>query len=283
MRSVRRVSNCYYRSVVGFALALAVGLTPQLEAWRAEIERVGAMKTHILSLRAGAAGSLLELPADTPEREILAPFAGNANFAGQFRGAQALSVQTKRPGTGEAVSFVLVNPELAGEGEALEAVLAHELGHLWLKAQRYPTPAYSGGESACLAIHAGDAVQHVLIREEMEKRGVHWRGPWIASLEQALGAMEADRGKPRVTPGRCQALGLAGLWVDAALSLDGETWPRFGAFFESVRERFPEVAPVADQVVKRLRGMELRDKGVHREAVREVYERFRQLALRLPA
>jgi hypothetical protein len=134
------------------------------------------------------------------------------------------------------VGFVLINPLHGRRGRG--GTGRHRppnFGHIWLKAKRYPAPAYQGGESACLSVHALDAVQHILIRQEMERRGVAWKAPWFAGLA-ALRQMEQTPGAAGGV-GRCQTLSQVAMWVDVALGAGD--WPGQPAFLAALRRRFP--------------------------------------------
>ena len=161
---------------------LAFLLTGPLDEWRLEIEKTGPQTVYLLAMAPGA-----PVPAGTAHQAILEQFTDNPNFQQQFSKAQALSISYSGPEG--RLSFVLLNTKQT-PAEDEPYVIAHEFGHLWLKAQRYPAPAYLGGPSSCLSILAGDAVQHVLIREEMDRRKIAWREAWLRSLVSALEGLE---------------------------------------------------------------------------------------------
>ena len=255
-------------------LLATVSLSPSLATWKESIEKTGKIAVVLLRLPATAQTAVLALPGDTPEREALAQYTDQPGFVSQYRGAQAMTVNYL--GSKGRVSFVLVNPEHAGTGAAEEAVIAHEFGHIWLKAQRYPAPAYAGGESACLSVHALDAVQHILIREEMERRGVAWKAPWHAALGAALAQMESEPGAAAKV-GRCQTLGQAAMWIDVALGAGD--WGRQRDFLAAMRRRFPEMVPAAEEITAYLRSAGVEDLARHRAALSFVFGRMKQLAL----
>ncbi len=264
---------------MSWALFLVCGvvLSPAMAEWQRSIEEVGKIAVVLLRLPANAQTTALTLPPETPRREVLAGYTDQIGFVSQYRGAQAMTVNYV--GTDGRVSFVLINPLLAGTGTAEEAVIAHEFGHIWLKAKRYPAPAYTGGEAACLSVHALDAVQHILIREEMERRGVNWKAPWFAALEAALRQME---GEPGAATGvsRCQTLGQVAMWVDVALGAGD--WPRRGAFLAAMRRRFPAIVPAAEEITGHLREVEVAELGRHRAALEFVFGRLKRLAMSIP-
>lgn len=264
---------------MGWALFLVCGvvLSPAMEQWQREIEQVGKIAVVLLRMPANAQTTVLNVPPETPSRDLLTPFTDQVGFVSQFRGAQAMTVNAI--GADGRVSFVLLNPLLAGSGAAEEAVIAHEFGHIWLKAKRYPAPAYGGGEAACLSVHALDAVQHILIREEMERRRVDWKTPWYSGLEAAVRQMESEPGAAAGV-GRCQTLGQVAMWVDVALGAGD--WPRRAAFFAAMRRRFPAIVPAAEEISEHLRQVDVREVASHRAALGFVFERMKRLALSVP-
>jgi len=243
-----------------------------LELWRSEIEKTGPLPVYLLHLEPGETA-----PLDAPHRATLAQFTDNPNFQQQFANAQALSVTVM--GNEGRMSFVLVNKrQTPAEDEPY--VIAHEFGHLWLKAKKYPAPAYSGGPAGCLSISAGDAVQHVLIRKEMDRRKVEWRRGWIRALEKALAALEAEENP--APPNRCQAVAQAALWVDVRLGLTDEQWPARSRFLKLLGKRFPVIQPAAEELAVRLAAGDLEDKPAHLQALGVTFTRLKEMALTLP-
>ncbi|MFN0100885.1 MAG: hypothetical protein ACKV2U_02220 [Bryobacteraceae bacterium] len=251
---------------------LALLLTGPLEVWRLEIEKTGPQAVYLLHLAPGA-----PLPAATPYKAILEQFTDNPNFQRQFANAQALSITYQGPEG--RLSFVLLNTNQTPPDDEPH-VIAHEFGHLWLKALRYPAPAYLGGPSSCLSILAGDAVQHVLIREEMDRRKIAWRPPWLRSLEAALAALDAQTNP--APPDRCQAITQAVLWIDVKLGLTNEEWPERTRFLETLSKRFPVIQPAAAELAAQLRNEKLALKPDHHRALQIVFTRLKKLALTLP-
>lgn len=265
-----RFSNCYHRSVAPFLLAFL--LTGPLEEWRLEIEKTGPQTVYLLAMAPGAA-----VPAGTAHQAILEQFTDNPNFQQQFSQAQALSISYSGPEG--RLSFVLLNTKQT-PAEDEPYVIAHEFGHLWLKAQRYPAPAYLGGPSSCLSILAGDAVQHVLIREEMDRRKIAWREAWLRSLVSALEGLEKQRAPP--APERCQAVAQAVLWIDVSLGLTEAQWPERARFLETLSKQFSLIQPVAADLAATLKKEKLRLKADHQRALETVFTRLKQMALTLP-
>jgi hypothetical protein len=251
---------------------LAVLLTGPLELWRLEIEKTGPQTVYLLTLAPGA-----PIPDGTPHKAIVAQFTDNPNFQEQFANAQALSITYQGPEG--RLCFVLLNTKQTPP-EDEPYVIAHEFGHLWLKALRYPAPVYFGGPSSCLSILTGDAVQHVLIREEMDKRKINWREPWLRSLRKAHSALDAQ--KDPVPPDRCQAVAQAVLWIDVSLGLTDGEWTERGRFLETLSKQFPVIQPLAAELAAELKKVDLVSKTGHQRALQMTFTRIRQMALTLP-
>ncbi|MBI2687695.1 MAG: hypothetical protein HYX27_15395 [Acidobacteria bacterium] len=264
------MSNCYH-FIVTFAV-LALLLTGPLELWRTEIEKTGPQSVYLLRLAPG-----MPVPEGTAHKAIVEQFTDNPNFQEQFARAQALSITYQ--GAEGRLCFVLLNTQQTPPQDE-PYVIAHEFGHLWLKALRYPAPAYFGGPSSCLSILAGDAVQHVLIRAEMEKRRIPWREPWLHSLAGALRALDGQRDPP--PPDRCQAVSQAVLWIDVRLGLTDAQWPERQRFLELLSNRFPVIQPAASDLAAQLGQENLAAKADHQKALETVFGRLKQMALTLP-
>lgn len=251
---------------------LAVLLSAPLQLWRAEIEKTGLLSVQLIALQPGAS-----VPAETPHKAVLEQFTDNPNFQEQLRNAQALSITYQ--GAEGRLSFVVLNPDQTGPADE-PYVIAHELGHLWLKALRYPAPAYFGGPSSCLSILTGDAVQHVLIRQEMDRRKIAWRESWQHNLKAALAALDAQRDPP--PPARCQALSQTVLWIDVELGLTDDEWPERNRFLATLSRQFPMIQPIARDIASRLRRQNLAEKSEHQKALQDVFNKLKALALTVP-
>jgi hypothetical protein len=253
-------------------ILLALLLSGPLELWRLEIEKAGPQTVYLLALPPG-----FPVPEGTANKAVLEQFTDNPNFQEQFARAQALSITYQGPEG--RLSFVLLNPtQTTPEDEPY--VIAHEFGHLWLKAQRYPAPSYLGGPSSCLSILAGDAVQHVLIRAEMDRRKIAWRPPWLRSLGLALEGLQRQIDPP--APDRCQAVAQAVLWIDVSLGLTKAQWPERTRFLETLSKQFPLIQPAAAELAAELKRANLASKPEHQQALQTVFTRLKQMAMTLP-
>lgn len=151
-----------------------LALPPVLEQWRAEIEAAGGAPVLVAEVEFSADGSEMRLPDDVPGRPLFVQYLRREDFVRQFLLMRGVLVHHQGP---DANAFlVLLNGARRGEWGAHEAsLLGHEFGHAWLRARGYPAPVFPPGPLACLAIHTGDIVQHVLIRREMDRR--RWLAP----------------------------------------------------------------------------------------------------------
>jgi hypothetical protein len=266
-----------------FALLLIAqaAFTPALEQWVEDIVRLDGSRIVLLELEPSSTPPGFQLPRHPRHRDALAPYLSSPGFLAQFAAAQATSIAS-RDLTGK-LSYVLLNPLQLTAGEAQrEAAIAHELGHLWVKASGYAAPAYQSGPVACLSVLVGDIVQHPLIRREMSRRGIGYLQPWTADLEAALSTLESAGGSRFQPPPRCQALAQVALWVDVSLHLDRKRWPSAPRFLDLLAERSPGLRPVASGLVEYLRKTDLAGHAAHRAALQYVFDKLKSYALSLP-
>jgi hypothetical protein len=254
-------------------LAAAVALSAALLSWKAEIESKGVAVAVAVAEKDEASG-LFSVPADTPRRELLAPWLANADFLGQFALMQATMVYQRAPG-GD-VAFVLLNGALRSLWEGHEeALLGHEFGHVWIKAEKFPSPVFVPGPHACIAIHTGDITQHVLIRKEMEKRGIDYRRQWLEGLERAIPLMETAAPPPE--DDRCARARLAAEWVDVKLGLEPGAWPSQPRYEAAARRYMPEVVSTVERIAAYVRSHDMSDRAQHRQALQAVFEMLKDL------
>lgn len=248
---------------------MLVTLPPALEAWRQEIEQAMPGRVHLVRVPYDRARNEIRLPPDAPGRDFLRQLFLDAGFRGQFARAYALSVTRTLPEGGE--QHVLLNGALIDgwADQEVHALIAHELGHGWLNACGYPSPPYQSGVESCIAIHAGDAVQHVLIREEAKRRGVSLYSYWRRAVERQLQEVVegVETGFPATTP--CEKLTQLGLWVDAALGVTEEEFPELGRLLAGLRQAYPEIEPAFQELDQLLRGRDLTPPEVYGAALGE--------------
>ncbi len=227
----------------------------------------------VAEARQSARGGLAA-PQDTPHLDLLAPYLASEEFQRQFALMEASMVFQRAPG--REVAFVLLNGDRRAEWESRqEALLAHEFGHAWIKAEKYPTPVFVPGPYACLAIHTGDITQHVLIRREMERRGIEFRRAWLERLERAIPAMETAAPPPEED--RCARARLAAEWVDLRLALQPGEWPAQARYEAAARRYMPEVVSTVERITDYVRSRDLSDRTQHREALKAVFEMLKDL------
>lgn len=155
-------------------------------AWQMEIESLGQMKLRILSFPVDA------LSAE--DAQALGPTLRQPGFAGLFARAQALSLRLE--GGVQPRTYVLLNsPLIANTGNDKIQLIAHEFGHHWLAAQGMLPPEYASGPRGCLAVHAGDIVQHIFVRRELDRRGFAWRESYARDYQKAYLESGAAKGE----------------------------------------------------------------------------------------
>ena len=250
-------------------LPLLLFLQPSvLDNWRAEIEKLDQSKVLIMRVTED-----MPPPEDPAARSIITQVFQSPGFTSQFARAEAMSVNNGK------YHFVLINPAHTTESN-YDAVLAHELGHLWLKAQGYPSPVYQGGDAGCLAVNAGDVVQHVLIRAEMDRRRIDWRGHWLENLAKASEHMEADGLTQPVAP-ICQRLAQLALWSDVKLGLNPASWNGYERFEKAMKATFPELSRPAEAISGHLARLDLKDKAIHRQALVFSFQRMKSAGIEI--
>jgi hypothetical protein len=189
--------------VLLLAFQLPVGLPAVLEEWKAEIEH-----------RQGYPVVILRLPGDpvpVEDQEVLGSYFARADFARAFAEAQALTFRYEKGGA--ARSLILLNVARIQATQNSPAVLiAHELGHAWLASLGLKPPVYEPGPEACLAVHAGDIVQHRLIRAESDRREIAWRPAYIRDYTAALESLR--KAAPEGPGDRCRRAQRVSLMMD---------------------------------------------------------------------
>ncbi len=242
--------------------------TAILDNWRAEIEQLDHSKILIMKVTEDTPP-----PEDPGARAIITEVFRSPGFASQFSRAEAMSVTNGR------YHFVLINPALTDES-GYEAVLGHEFGHLWLKAQGYPSPVYQGGDAGCLAINSGDIVQHVLIRKQLDLRKISWRERWQQNLEKTAEQLEKT-GTTQPAPPVCQRLAQIAMWVDVRLGIDPAQWKESDRFEKAMSESFPALRPAVDEIARTLAKQNLAEKAVHRRALEFTFNKLKFAGLEI--
>ncbi len=255
----------------------AVRLSDRLAAWKAEIEAVRASKVVLARIYTDRERNEIVLPADADERPLLRQYFLNPAFLAEFIHMHAANLT--HIGEGRLVHFVLLNMARAEEwGAEEEAVIAHEFGHIWLFVNNYPAPAFEGKADSCVAIQAGDAVQHVLIRDEMRRRGIDFIPYWVRNLRAQLEALEAGGPEPFRSIPVCRQMAMLTQWIDARLGLSAESWEDYERYELAMARSFPHLREPAGEIAGMLRGIELSDLQRYTAALRAVLLKMSALA-----
>ena len=266
------------RSIL-LALALPALLAAQekwsepIERWKSEIEARSGGAVVIARALFDARTRSWSVASGTPQREALMAYLADPEFGRQLEAAHALTV-SHRDGD-RVTSWIFLNMQRSREWANEDAIIGHELGHAWLKAEGYPTPRFVPGPTACLSVHTGDVVQHILLREEMDRRGIRYRPGWIQDLEATVRHMESG-GAPPSEP--CQRVQQAALWIDARLGLTATDWPGLPRYFELQRKQYPALSGIVEDIVKYLRDADVHSKDGHRAALAYVFPRLKMAA-----
>jgi hypothetical protein len=262
--------NCYSAIVIARLLCFsllasalhAVVLPPTLEEWKAELEARSGARVVTIPVRFTGTGFAWEAPEDV--EATLKTYFSQPDFAASFRSAQALLLTLNAQPT---LHLVLVNEDMMRVfPEAREGVIAHEFGHIWLHGTGRPAPSYEPGPDACLSIHAGDIVQHILIRQELDRRDIAWRKPWMQGLELGLQGFDKVQ-HPR---NGCYRLQRLSLMMDLRLGLDKTEWPGRVAYLQRLSEQDPQAASLSAELEEDLRTRELENPEPYRLAVLRV-------------
>ena len=263
----------------GFVLSLlltarvalaAPPLSERLETWKREIEQRGEPLV-VARIETDRETNQVRIPPDTPRRALLARLLASQGLVEQFVQTHAMTLNQQA--LEGRTHFVLLNMARAAEfKDAEEPLLAHEFGHAWLDALGFRSPDVAGEAQPCLAIHAGDIVQHILIRGEIERRGFVFRDYWIRNLDQALDALKKEAAPGAA--GACDSLARIALWTDVRLALSADSWSRYGEFDQAFRRRFPLLAETVDELVTVLEAVDVTALDRFRRALAYVHRRL---------
>jgi hypothetical protein len=264
---------------------LLFALPPALEEWRTGIEARAGVPVLVATVEFSGDQSEMRLPADVPGRHLFARYLSEESFVRQF--LLMRGVMVRHMDGPESAFLVMLNGARRGEWAAYEeALVGHEFGHAWLLAQGYPAPVYRPGPNGCLSIHTTDLVQHILIRRDMEARGIPHAAFTLKSLEEALQAARtwADgEGMRRARQEPCLALRQLAEWVDARMGPAPEQWSGMRDYEAEMRRIFPGLEEPAAALEHVLRAREVSDHQQHREAIEAVYTILADVAARLAA
>jgi len=246
-----------------------VALTKRLAEWRDEIEALGRGKMVLARVYADPQRTRVYLPPDADERPIIVQYLRNTNFLKDFLATHAVNINHK--GSDGWYYIILVNMSRAAEWDGHEeAVLANQFGHAWLYAENYPFPTYEGKSNSCMAMLAVDAVQHVIIQDELKRRSISYAEYWIPLLEKMLGNLRRDDTPASAKLPPCFLIGKLVLWVEVRLTLSPETWADYTAFNAAMAKKYPILAKQQDEIYRLIAGKRLRDVDVYQRVLENV-------------
>jgi hypothetical protein len=259
--------------------AFAPAADGSLDQWRREIEAAG-VKLAVVRVATDPARQEMRLQGEPPHRPILVSYLSNDRFRAELLAAHALTVTHRAEG--QTYAFVVLNLAREAEWRPFETgLLAHELGHVWLESQGYQGLPFSGAEDACVAVHANDIVQHILIRAETRRRQIDGVDYWLAKLLPLIQDLEQDH--PRMPLPACAELTLLSHWLDARLGVAAEDWLPLTPVAARFASRYPELAEVADELEAVLRPANLIDRDAYRAALHSTHQQIQALYRRLAA
>lgn len=255
------------------ALVLACGagaqvLPPRLEEWRKEIEAGGDSRILLARVNWDRQANTYSLPPDTPQREWFSQYLRDPEFAAQFQRVHAITASRRE---GDRFLFLIfLNRGLLNQwGEFEEALIAHELFHAWFIAQKYPVPRSQPGKAGCLSVATLDLVQHVVMRDELRKRGVDHAK--YQRRKRDIVVEEGARLPAGTETDPCLRVSAVSEWVDMRLELGPDSE------YEAMAERlFPGIGAIGVEFAGYLSTRDLRDRAVHREALAFVFYRLRE-------
>ena len=238
--------------------------------WGEEIERL-AGKIVFAPVYRSTERSEWKLPANLERRDIILPYLRDPSFQKELAAAHALTVNWDGA-AGERYHFIVLNMDVAGQWEnAREGLIGHELGHIWLHAQGLVSPPFEAGPDACVAIQSADIVQHVLIRAEMERRGISGKEYLLNNLKISLEFI----GKPGNTSlTRCQKAVVLSHWLDFRHGMAPGDWDDADRYAALHKERYPEISAMGAEIEEYLREHEIADRESFQQAVAFVRDRL---------
>jgi len=137
-------------------------------------------------------------------------------------------------------------------------------------AENYPFPTYEGKSNSCMAMLAVDAVQHVIIQDELKRRSISYAEYWIPLLEKMLANLRRDDTPASAKLPPCFLIGKLVLWVEVRLTLSPETWADYTAFNAAMAKKYPILAKQQDEIYRLIAGKRLRDVDVYQRVLENV-------------
>lgn len=236
--------------------------------FQAQIETLSGGRVVIVRVETDRSQNVLRIPSVFPGRSVLARLLRQETFVGQLVRAHALTVNYG--GVEGTYHFVLLNMDRAADWDGMEeSLLAHEFGHVWLHVNGYRSPEY---EDSCLTTHAGDIVQHVLIRQETRRRGFDYMRFWMRNQEKWL--LAEEKAPAPVALDGCQRLQLISAWMDAELGLTDGEWKMRERYLSLLRERYGSLMPVVTELGAMMTGLDLWDRSLYELVLARVVRRL---------
>ncbi len=228
--------------------------------WAEEIERLSGGEIIAVRIYTDPLRNQMRLPPETPHAKVLARYLKDPSFRSQLAAAHALSLNYQ--GREGRLHFILLNMALADQWAGAEdGLLGHELGHAWLAARGFRGPDYAPGPRACVSILTGDIVQHVILRAEIESRGIDYRAYWQRQLQAEA---------PEENAGACRRLILLAHLVDYRLGLTGDRSEALLRFEHALAMTNPLVLTYADRIGPLLDQADLTGAAGYRAALSSV-------------
>ncbi|WP_031497650.1 hypothetical protein [Bryobacter aggregatus] len=239
------------------AIQLSVGLPGVLEEWKSEIEARNNSRVAIVRLPGD--------PVPMEDRAVLGSYFRRPEFVESFSRSQALTFRYEIEGRSR--SLILLNQQrIAQTSNTPAALISHELGHIWLASLGLIPPEFVAGPQACLAVHFGDIVQHMLIREESDRRGVEWRGPYARDYEAAYESLRRDQ-SPNQLGDACYRAQRLSLIVDVRSGFAPHEFPGREDYLNLLAGQDPEAEAIAIELLERLDGRLSLDKSDYEAAL----------------
>ncbi|MBI4904880.1 MAG: hypothetical protein HY820_14685 [Acidobacteria bacterium] len=232
-----------------------------LDQWKREIERLSSGPVVIVPVETDAVRNVLNIPPVFAGRAVMVQLLSAEAFVSQLVRAHALNVNVDGP-LG-VFHFVILNRRRAADWEGMEdSLIAHEFGHIWLNVTGYRSlEAGTDARQACLATHASDVIQHILIREEAQRRGLDTMRFWLRVHTAAL----VNERTPAATTGRCEQWQAFAEWMDAMLG--APRWDLLDKYERSMTARYPALRALVTSTRDWLATIDLWDRSVYEHAL----------------
>ncbi len=238
------------------AFQIPFGLPAALAEWKAEIETRTSNRIEIIRIPGDP------LPAE--DRDVLYSYFNRPDFAESFSRAQAITFRYETEGRSR--SLILLNlPRMQRTQNTSAALIAHELGHLWLDSLGLPSLEYEPGPKACLAIHTGDIVQHILLRAENDRRGIPWRPSYERDYTAASDSLLRE---PTTGAGDdCLRAQRLSLMIDLRTGFEPKSFAAREEYLEALARQDREAEAIAIELIEEFDGKLMLEKSAYEWAL----------------